>query len=120
MTGVQTCALPILVTWSVTVATPHAAVRAVTMHEGVAPAGPRGHRPVWDPSRAETLPHALHRRAELAPGAPVIGPALIEEDETTTVVPPGWRARCDDAGHLVLDVMPEGEPAEPGQVEGTM
>jgi N-methylhydantoinase A len=30
------------------------------------------------------------------------GPAVIEEDTTTTVVPPGWRARLDDHGNLVL------------------
>jgi N-methylhydantoinase A len=29
------------------------------------------------------------------------GPAVIEEDTTTTVVPPGWRARLDEHGNLI-------------------
>ncbi len=33
----------------------------------------------------------------------VRGPAVIEEDEATTVVPPGWSARLDEAGNLWLE-----------------
>jgi N-methylhydantoinase A len=42
-------------------------------------------------------------RDRLAPGATHAGPAVIEEDTTTTVVPPGWRARLDEHGNLVLE-----------------
>lgn len=35
--------------------------------------------------------------------AEVAGPAVIEEEEATTVVPPGWSARLDDAGNLWLE-----------------
>ncbi|MGX2998415.1 hydantoinase B/oxoprolinase family protein [Streptomyces sp. JNUCC 64] len=45
----------------------------------------------------------LHRRARLAPGHPVTGPALITEDGATTVVDEGWRATAGPLGHLVLD-----------------
>jgi N-methylhydantoinase A len=37
---------------------------------------------------------ALHDMAD--------GPLLIDEADTTTVVPPGWRAHCDDTGNLIL------------------
>ena len=30
------------------------------------------------------------------------GPAIVEEKSATTVVPPGWRAMVDTAGHLLL------------------
>jgi N-methylhydantoinase A len=38
----------------------------------------------------------LHRRGESP------GPLIIEEYDATAVVPPGWRARLDDAARLVL------------------
>jgi len=39
----------------------------------------------------------------LAPGAWIDGPALVTEDHSTTVVPPGWRLAVDGAGALRLD-----------------
>ncbi|MDO8736766.1 MAG: hydantoinase/oxoprolinase family protein [Thermoleophilia bacterium] len=33
----------------------------------------------------------------------ITGPAVIEEEEATTVVPPGWKARLDEAGNLWLE-----------------
>lgn len=36
-------------------------------------------------------------------GDALTGPAVIEEDEATTVVPPGWRARIDGSGNLWLE-----------------
>jgi N-methylhydantoinase A/oxoprolinase/acetone carboxylase beta subunit len=44
----------------------------------------------------------LHRAA-LRPGDVVEGPAVIEQMDTTTIVPPGWRARADGLGNLILD-----------------
>ncbi|MFE9379616.1 hydantoinase B/oxoprolinase family protein [Streptomyces sp. NPDC006855] len=44
----------------------------------------------------------LHRRAELHTGATVTGPAIVAEDDATTVVDPGWQAEGAPTGHLVL------------------
>ncbi|MEU6579917.1 hydantoinase B/oxoprolinase family protein [Nocardia sp. NPDC046763] len=44
----------------------------------------------------------LYRRAELGPGVTVTGPAVITEDNSTTVVDEGWRATVDDIGHLIM------------------
>ncbi|MFI2490074.1 hydantoinase B/oxoprolinase family protein [Promicromonospora kroppenstedtii] len=44
----------------------------------------------------------LHRREDLAPGQVVTGPAVLVEDNATTVVEPGWRAEAADTGHLVV------------------
>jgi N-methylhydantoinase A len=41
-------------------------------------------------------------REGLGPGSEVIGPAIIEQVDTTTVVHPGWRATTDDIGNLHL------------------
>lgn len=44
----------------------------------------------------------LHRRAGLHVGATVTGPAIIAEDDATTVVDPDWQAEAAPTGHLVL------------------
>ncbi|MFD0660722.1 hypothetical protein [Thermocatellispora tengchongensis] len=46
--------------------------------------------------------HPVYERAGLAPGAAFHGPAIVEEREATTVVPPGTRVRVDDDLNLVL------------------
>jgi N-methylhydantoinase A len=38
-----------------------------------------------------------------APAGVVRGPAIIEEDSATTVVPPGWRASTDASGNIVIE-----------------
>lgn len=43
---------------------------------------------------------AVPRRALI--GAPLRGPAIIEEPDTTVVVPPGWNAELDELGCIVL------------------
>jgi len=46
---------------------------------------------------------AVHRREALPPGVQIRGPAIVCEYSATTVVPPGWRARVDRHGGLVLE-----------------
>lgn len=49
-------------------------------------------------------------RSELADDTAIDGPAIINQMDTTTLVPPGWRARRIAAGALVLERMaPEGK-----------
>jgi len=63
-------------------------------------------------------------RAALQPGHAVRGPAIIAEDNATTVVEPGWEARVTPYNHLVLqrvDALPErraiGTTADPVMLE---
>ncbi len=46
---------------------------------------------------------AVYDRDHLRPGDAIAGPAVIREDNATTVVEPGWRATCTDRGDIVLD-----------------
>jgi 5-oxoprolinase (ATP-hydrolysing) len=46
---------------------------------------------------------ALCVREDLRPGDVVDGPAIIAEQNATTVVEPGWRARITALDHIVLD-----------------
>lgn len=47
---------------------------------------------------------AVHDRYALAPGDVIDGPALIEERESTTILPPGDRLTVDAAGNLCLRI----------------
>jgi len=46
---------------------------------------------------------AVHDRAGLTPGVKIAGPAIIEQPDTTTLVPTGWGCRVASAGNLVLE-----------------
>jgi N-methylhydantoinase A len=63
------------------------------------PGAPKSHRHValW-PEAAEV---PVYERADLAHGQRLAGPAIIEERETTIVLPRGWRAEVNAFGCIV-------------------
>lgn len=67
-----------------------------------ATADPIGERRLFDPASGAAQTASVYARTELGPGQGCAGPALIVEDETTTVVPPGFVARVNAGGHIVL------------------
>ncbi len=50
---------------------------------------------------------ALLVREDLRPGDVIDGPAIIAEQNATTVVEPGWRARLTEHDHILLDRVAE-------------
>jgi len=48
------------------------------------------------------MPTTIYERARLPLGARLEGPAIVEQSDTTTVIPPGVTALVDDAGNLRL------------------
>ena len=48
-------------------------------------------------------PAAVHNRALIADGEVIAGPAIIEQEDTTTLVPSGWRARCIQHAALLIE-----------------
>jgi len=66
-------------------------------------AGPETSRPVRDTASGEVRDWSIRARAALPQGAVVSGPAIIAEDETSTLVGPGWTARVDTQGWIVLE-----------------
>jgi N-methylhydantoinase A len=48
------------------------------------------------------VPTVVYERARLPVGARLAGPAIVEQHDTTTVIPPGVTALVDDAGNLRL------------------
>jgi N-methylhydantoinase A len=59
-------------------------------------------RPVFDPETGEFVEVAIYERPALSPGATLIGPAVIVEDETSTVVGRNFNARIDAFGYIEL------------------
>jgi N-methylhydantoinase A len=57
---------------------------------------------VLDSETAVFIEVAIHERRDLAPGAFIPGPAVIVEDETSTVVTRLFDARLDAFGYLEL------------------
>ncbi|MGD2207376.1 MAG: hypothetical protein PVH17_11425, partial [Anaerolineae bacterium] len=55
------------------------------------------------PNAARPVPTALYERERLLPGNIVVGPAVIFQLDTTTVIPPGWSATVDGWGNLVAE-----------------
>ena len=53
---------------------------------------------------AERCESPILRRESLVPGSALNGPAIIEQLDSTTVLPPGFAAVVDGAGNLVIDV----------------
>ncbi len=48
----------------------------------------------------------VYDRADLSPGSHLAGPAIIAEDETSTLVGPLWQARIDAIGNIILTRRP--------------
>ena len=85
------------------------AVTVTTTPEPVAstPAPPTRDTPlrsliVRDTATATTAPWSVHDRMSLSPGAIIPGPAIVTEDETSTLIGPEWTATVDPHGVLHL------------------
>jgi N-methylhydantoinase A len=54
----------------------------------------------------ERLSAEVHRRADLGAGQAIAGPAIVDQEDTTTLILPGWTARVDRIG--TLDITEDG------------
>ena len=73
----------------------------VTLGEGQA--APHAVRPVRFSRHAAAYDTPVYRRPELGRGQQIVGPAIIEERETTAVIRPGWTARVGDDGSIIAE-----------------
>ena len=62
---------------------------------------PLSHRDVVFGRDSDAVSVAVHKRADLATGATISGPAIVEERETTVVIRPGWSAEVVFDGSIV-------------------
>jgi N-methylhydantoinase A len=97
--GVNPSHVPIeLVTWRVTARGPIIPFSRVSTLPDT-PGRPKTSRPVHAWTDGERAP--VYDRKSLAAGQIIAGPAIIEERETTTAIPPGWSATVDQVGCII-------------------
>ena len=91
-----------ILSWIVAVSAPSEGHLAAPARERSTEPKPRSQRPIVDPDTGEFREVAIYWRGDLAPGARIKGPAVIAEDETSTVVSARFDARIDQFGYIEL------------------
>ncbi|MDE2853075.1 MAG: hydantoinase/oxoprolinase family protein [Chloroflexota bacterium] len=93
-----------LLTWRVRVSGARRPVKPARLPETDADPGPacKGERRVYFPERADFVMASVFDRYRLCAGMSFQGPAVVEERESTIVLPPGMRATVDAYGNVHL------------------
>ena len=92
-----------VLSWALTLRTRGEPPALVTQAPTKPAPAPSGQRRVFDPASGEFLETPVYRRADLKAGVRIEGPALIVEDETTTVVAPSFVVTVNAIGYLILE-----------------
>jgi N-methylhydantoinase A len=91
-----------LLSWVVTVSAPAEGELAKPMPLRPNEPKPRAQRPLFDPQAGEFQDVPIYWRSDLDPGTKITGPAVIAEDDTSTVISPLFEARLDKFGYIAL------------------
>ncbi|HKF72368.1 MAG TPA: hydantoinase/oxoprolinase family protein [Stellaceae bacterium] len=91
-----------ILSWVVSVSTPAEGSLATPVPVKPYEPKPRSRRKVFDPNTGEFLEVPIYWRPDLTPGARIKGPAVIAEDETSTVLSPLFDAEIDGFGYIAL------------------
>ena len=94
-----------ILSWTLNLSTALEAPRSIPLlpsTELPAPA-PAASRRLFDPALSDFVEAKIYRRDALKPGQRIDGPALIVEEQTSTVVNSGFTACLNDAAYLVLE-----------------
>jgi N-methylhydantoinase A len=91
-----------VLSWSLRLSTPHSPMPAIQSEKAPAAAAATEHVAVADPATGQSVDIALYERKHLSAGSVLDGPALIVEDETTTLVTAAFDATINALGHIVM------------------
>ena len=64
---------------------------------------PQNTRNALDFITGKNIEHKVYSRKNLSIGSKIIGPAIIEEDQTTTLIPKNFAAQINGYGYLVIE-----------------
>lgn len=96
------------VSWSVTVATetfrPSKARNPALQPEHQV----NGIRKIYDAGLKEMVDYSVYWRFDLEPGVEIVGPAVIAEDETSTIVPAHFTASINSLEYIVMENQAKG------------
>ena len=91
-----------IMSYAVTISTILPRAAAISATPGPVTATPARFQSVRDTVSGAVSDWGIYDRAQLSPGATLRGPAIIAEDETSTLVGPGWKAAIDAHGYIEL------------------
>jgi N-methylhydantoinase A len=92
-----------IMNWTLRMAAEQAALPKAPPQPADKPAKARSKRAVYDPADQDMKNVAVYHRDDLVIGSLVPGPAVIAEDETTTIVPKSFAARLSPIGAILLE-----------------
>ena len=92
-----------IMNWTLRLAAEQAPLPKAPPQPADKPAKARGKRAVYDPADQDMKDVAVYHRDDLVIGSFVPGPAVIAEDETTTIVPKSFAARLSPIGAILLE-----------------
>jgi N-methylhydantoinase A len=91
-----------ILSWVVTVAAAAEGDLATASSVHESEPKPKGRRAIFDPQSGEFVDVPIYWRHDLAPGARISGPAVIAENDTSTLVSPTFDAHIDRFGYIEL------------------
>ncbi|MCA3562244.1 MAG: hydantoinase/oxoprolinase family protein [Aestuariivirga sp.] len=91
------------ITWSVTVSSKSAKPKRAAKAAKKAAPKPRSKRTIYDPALGRQVSAPVYWRFDMKPGAAIKGPAIIAEDETSTIVGANFSASVNSLGYIVLE-----------------
>ena len=92
-----------IITWSVTASSPLRKPKRAPRVATRPAAKPQGRRAVYDPAHNKAVQMPVYWRFDLAPGARIKGPAVIAENETSTIVGAHFTATLNSLGYIVME-----------------
>jgi N-methylhydantoinase A len=91
------------ITWSVTASSRAVQPKRAKAVKATSPPKPRAKRKVYDAALGKMVDTPVYWRFDMMPGARIKGPAIIAEDETSTIVGANFAARIDSLGYIMLE-----------------
>jgi N-methylhydantoinase A len=92
-------------TWILSLSERHDLPSAAAALPDCAPGVPSGQQRVTDPATGIAAMADTYLRASLPPGARLAGPAIVLEDGTSTIIPPGFTGKLAAAGELLIETL---------------
>jgi N-methylhydantoinase A len=91
------------ITWSVTVSSQATKPKRAAKATKKAAPKPRSRRRIYDPALGKQVDAPVYWRFDMKPGSAIKGPAIIAEDETSTIVGANFKASVNSLGYIVLE-----------------
>ena len=91
------------ITWSVTVSSKAVKPKRAARAAKKAAPKPRTKRTIYDPALSKQVQAPVYWRFDMKPGSSIKGPAIIAEDETSTIVGANFNATINSLGYIVLE-----------------